>query len=227
MSGVQRIAPIPRGTGIRPARTTPRPGTQPPTRRDPSGVRSSSSSSGVLAVEEDTYLAIRASSGNIAAFESLVVKYQQPVFNIALGIVKNHDDAADITQTVFAKVYRRLGSYNPRYRFFSWVYRITVNESLNYFKRWRREIAVDREIGVAKRAASDTAIRHEREDHLNAALATLKPDYRVVVVLKYFIGFSYKEIAEIVSISEKTVKSRLFTARHQLRDTLTKRGFQR
>ena len=181
----------------------------------------------VGATDKETKLAIKASRGNMVAFEALIAKFHKPVFNIALGIVKDSDDAADIAQTVFLRVFRALGSYDPQYRFFSWVYRITVNESISHLRRWSREVAVDREIGIVTETASDCALRSERNEQLNEELMRLSPDYRVAVVLKYYIGLSYKEMSDVLRIPEKTVKSRLFTARHRLRDALTRRGFER
>ncbi len=207
--------------------------TAPPARRAPRHTSTVTSRliaafrSTVGATDKETRLAIKASRGNMAAFEALIEKFHQPVFNVALGIVKDSDDAADIAQTVFLRVFRALGSYDPQYRFFSWIYRITVNESISHLRRWSREVTVDRELGVVTETASDCALRNERNEELNEALMQLSPDYRVAVVLKYYIGLSYKEMSDALRIPEKTVKSRLFTARHRLREALGERGFKR
>ena len=143
-------------------------------------------------------------------------RYQQRLFNVALRMLHNVQDAEDVTQTVFLNVFARLETYDPKYRFFSWVYRMTVNESLNALKR--RKPAVTLEDGpdiLAPGAASDRAA--EVEDRVGRALMGLKPDDRAVVVLRHFVSFSYQEIADVLEIPVRTVKSRLFTARERLR----------
>jgi RNA polymerase sigma-70 factor (ECF subfamily) len=177
---------------------------------------------------DDAKLVKRALGGDQGAFEAIVQRYERTVFNVAYRIVKDRDDAADVTQAVFIKIYRKLGSYDPRYRFFSWLYRITVNESINHLKRTQRRAEVD--CGREARGRStpwDSLAQTEKSDFLQSALTALKLDYRVVIVLKYFLELSYKEISEIVGIPEKTVKSRLFTGRQLLRDILARQGYAR
>jgi RNA polymerase sigma-70 factor (ECF subfamily) len=176
---------------------------------------------------DDSRLAVRAARGDRRAFEDIVRKYERLVFNVAYRIVKNHEDAADITQTVFLKIYRKINQYDPRYRFFSWLYRITVNECINFLKKRRREVDVDDDRVVSRTSAWDPITQGEKSDFLDTALAVLKLDYRVVIVLKYFLELSYKEISDIVGVPEKTVKSRLFTGRQLLRDILTRQGYAR
>ena len=143
-------------------------------------------------------------------------RYQQRLFNVALRMLRNVQDAEDVTQTVFLNAFRKLGTYDPKYRFFSWIYRMTVNESLNALKRRKPTTTLEDEFDIpAPGAAPDHAA--EVEDHVGKALMGLKPDDRVVVVLRHFVSFSYEEIAEVLEIPVQTVKSRLFTARERLR----------
>jgi len=130
-------------------------------------------------------------------------------------MLSNVQDAEDVTQTVFAKAFEKLRSYDPKYRFFSWIYRMTVNESLNLLKRGGRAVTLEDVLAVPAERAPDRAA--EAEDRVGNALMQLKPDDRAVVVLKHFVSFSYEEIAEVLEIPVKTVKSRLFTARERLR----------
>ncbi len=177
---------------------------------------------------DDSKLVSRAIGGDQRAFEAIVQRYERTVFNVAYRVVKDQDDAADITQSVFIKVYRKLGSYDPRYRFFSWIYRITVNESINHLKRTKRRAEVD--CGPEARGRGtpwESLAQTEKSDFLQNALMVLKLDYRVVIVLKYFLELSYREISEIAGIPEKTVKSRLFTGRQLLRDILVRQGYAR
>jgi len=148
-----------------------------------------------------------------------VDRYQQRLFNVALRMLGNVQDAEDVTQTVFLNAFRKLGTYDPSYRFFSWIYRMTVNESLNTLKRRKHTVILEDELGIpAPGGEPDRAT--EVQDRVGKALMELKPDDRAVVVLKHFVSFSYEEIAEVLEVPVKTVKSRLFTARERLRLTL-------
>ncbi len=138
-------------------------------------------------------------------------------------MLHNVQDAEDVTQTVFLNAFLKLRTYNPRYRFFSWIYRMTVNESLNTLKRRKPTVTLEDELGIrAPGAAPDRAT--EVEDRVGKALMDLKPDDRAVVVLKHFASFSYQEIADVLEIPVRTVKSRLFTARERLQFALRERG---
>jgi RNA polymerase sigma-70 factor (ECF subfamily) len=131
----------------------------------------------------------------------------------------------DIVQGVFVKVYQKLGSYDGRHEFFSWIYRITINESINFASRSKRneEYQSGETVVLAptqEAARSAAALGEQIAD----AIAVLKMDYRMVIVLKHYNDFSYREIAGMLGIPEKTVKSRLFSARQQLKEILTARG---
>ena len=130
----------------------------------------------------------------------------------------NVQDAEDVTQTVFGNAFAALDTYDPRYRFFSWIYRMTVNESLNTLKRRRKVVSLDGSFDVPAPLTSASAA--EAEDRVGRALLQLKPDDRAVVVLKHFVSFSYEEISDVLGVPVKTVKSRLFTARERLRESL-------
>lgn len=121
-------------------------------------------------------------------------------------------------QTVFLNAYLRLGTYDPKYRFFSWIYRMTVNETLNVLKRRKTTVPLDALDLRVSTAPSDGTI--EAADRVGHALMALTPDDRAIVVLRHFVSFSYAEIADVLEVPVKTVKSRLFTARERLRDVL-------
>jgi len=179
----------------------------------------------VAADEQDRALIRRYLAGQRDAAIGLVDRYQKRLFNVALRMLGNVEDAEDVTQTVFLNAFLKLRTYDPRYRFFSWIYRMTVNESLNTLKR--RKGTVTLEAGPPVPAPGATADRTtEAQDLVGRALMRLKPDDRAVVVLKHFASFSYEEIAEVMEIPVRTVKSRLFTARDRLRLALRERGEQ-
>ena len=176
-----------------------------------------------MADEQDRALVRRCLENHRDAAGALVDRYQQRLFNVALRMLHNVQDAEDVTQTVFLNAFQRLGTYDPKYRFFSWIYRMTVNESLNALKRRKPTMTLEEEPDLLMRgAAPDQAA--EAGDLVGKALMGLKPDDRAVVVLKHFVSFSYQEIAEVLEIPVQTVKSRLFTARERLRLALGEGG---
>jgi RNA polymerase sigma-70 factor (ECF subfamily) len=167
----------------------------------------------------DRALVHRYLDGEREAAGDLVGRYQRRLFNVALRMLGNVQDAEDVTQTVFGNVFLSLGTYDPRFRFFSWIYRMTVNESLNAIKRRKRLVTLDDQMAIPTGGiAIDDAV--EVEEHVGKALMQLRPDDRTVVVLKHFAFFSYEEIAEVLDVPTRTVKSRLFTARERLRTLL-------
>ena len=169
--------------------------------------------------EMDRALVRRFLEGERAAGDELVNRYHRSVFNVALRMLGNVQDAEDVTQTVFGNAFAALDSYDPAYRFFSWIYRMTVNESLNTLKRRRDVVSLDGSFDFpAPDAMSETAA--EAEARVGSALMDLKPDDRAVVVLRHFVSFSYEEISDVLGVPVKTVKSRLFTARERLRQSL-------
>jgi len=169
--------------------------------------------------EHDRALVRRCLEGQGDAYRDLVDRYSKPLFNVALRMLGNVQDAEDVTQRVFLNAFLKLRTYNPRYKFFSWVYRMAVNESLNTLKRRGAMEGLENESDVVTSVAGpDTAV--ELEDRIGKALMRLKPDDRAVVVLKHFVSFFYKEIADVLDIPVRTVKSRLFTARERLKYAL-------
>jgi RNA polymerase sigma-70 factor (ECF subfamily) len=175
----------------------------------------------------DAVLVDQSLKGDNRAFETLVVKYEKPVYNLALRMVRVPEDAEDIAQTVFVKAYEKLDSYNPAHRFFSWIYRIAVNESINFCKRNRRTDDYESGVtGVDELTPEESFRAGQLGEHVGDAIGRLKLDYRLVLVLKHFHDFTYREMSEILQIPEKTVKSRLFTARQQLKVILEKEGIR-
>ena len=163
-------------------------------------------------------------SGDTAAFGDLVHSYEGKLYNLALQITGSRDDAMDVTQSAFVKAYEKLHTFDPGYRFFSWIYRIAVNEALNLINRRRRESKLEYDTEAVAADPEQTAGDREIWRRVGRALDELTPDHRAVVVLKHFQEKSYREIAQILDIPEKRVKSRLFTARRKLRETLVARG---
>jgi RNA polymerase sigma-70 factor (ECF subfamily) len=162
--------------------------------------------------------------GDRQALDSLVRRYERPVYNAAFRMLGNPEEAADVSQTVFLKAFENLDRYDPRHKFFSWIYRIAINESINQLNRRKpaEPLADNVESGTAE---PDSALEADRLGaDLQSALMELQEDYRAVIVLRHFTEHSYRQIGEILDIPEKTVKSRLFSARQRMKDSLEKMG---
>lgn len=155
----------------------------------------------------------------------LLDRYESTIFNTVCRIVGDRDDAADITQSVFLKIYRNIHRYNPEYRFFSWMYRIALNESYNHLARKRPSAEVDPQIPAPGPGPEDDLFLVEMGDHLQRALGTMTFEYRTVIILKHLMLLSYHEIAQILGLPEKTVKSRLYSGRQVLRKQLLRQGY--
>jgi RNA polymerase sigma-70 factor (ECF subfamily) len=165
--------------------------------------------------DEDSLLVARCLAGDSASFRPLVERYQRVLFSVALRMLGDREDAADAAQTAFLKAFEKLASYDPRHKFFSWLYRILVNECLNV-KRARRE-TVELDDGVAATGGPLEELEiAERRARVQAAIVKLPSEQREVIVLRHFADLSYAEIAEALELPEKTVKSRLYDARQQL-----------
>lgn len=179
---------------------------------------------------DDVDLVGRCRNGDRAAFEILLIKYEKPVFNAAFRMLHSSEDARDVTQTVFLKVYENLDKYDPAYRLFSWIYRIAMNESINCLSRQYRTEATglesDIEGEIEERSPEKAVSGDQLRAGLQSALMRIKPEYRTVIVLKHFLGCSYSEISEILELPEKTVKSRLYTGRQLLKDELAESGIR-
>lgn len=165
--------------------------------------------------------------GETEAFDEIVLRYQKPVFNAIYHMVNDYEDTRELSQSSFMKAFMHLKSFDQRRAFFSWLYRIAINEAINFLsaKRVVEPIAAD-----LPSSAAGPAERMEAKEigaHLEAAMATLQPDYRAAVVLRHSLGLSYDQAAEIAGIPVKTFKSRLYSARQLLRLQLAAKGLGR
>ncbi|MEI6455927.1 MAG: sigma-70 family RNA polymerase sigma factor [bacterium] len=174
--------------------------------------------------KDDNELVYEVIHGSISSFEILIERYQNTVFNMVLRMVNERETALDLTQDVFIKAFEKMGSFNFKYRFFSWIYRIAANETINYLKSQRRFESLSKveRAGIAEEA--DTG-REARSKKLHLGLKLLRADQRLLILLKYYFGLSYEEMAETLGLPEKKIKARLFTAREKLKDELLKNDF--
>ena len=173
--------------------------------------------------DPDETLVERSRGGDRAALAALMLRYQRAIYNAAYRVLGNGEDAADVSQAVFLKMAERLDEYDAQYKFFSWIYRIAINESLNVLRRNGHEEPLE---GEDELPASDDDGPERRVAHaelagrVQGALMSMKLDHRVVITLRHFSDCTYEEIATILDLQEKTVKSRLFEARQRLKELL-------
>ena len=174
--------------------------------------------------KDDNELVYEVIHGSISSFEILIERYQNTIFNMVYRMVNERETALDLTQDTFIKAFEKMGSFNFNYRFFSWLYRIAANVTINHLKSQRRfeSLAKAERARVADEADPGTG---DRSRKLRMGLKLLRADQRMLILLKYYFGLSYGEMAETLGLPEKKIKARLFTAREKLRDELLKNDF--
>lgn len=183
---------------------------------------------------EDRILVARAQEGDTRAFDDLVRKYTSKLYGLIYNMTSNREDTADLLQEVFAKSYRSLKRFMGKSSFYTWIYSIAVNMTLNHLKKRGRHMKFsldDVDTGIendpdfiavttAKSGVSREVNIHELQKRLNEAMMKLSEDHRTVVTLYDIQGLQHAEISKILGISEGTVRSRLFYAHRQLQSYL-------
>lgn len=181
---------------------------------------------------DDQELIKLARTGDAMAFEELVCRYDRQVLSLAMSYCSDEDDAKDIYQEVFIRVYRALPKFEFKSQFATWLYRIVVNVCLTHQNRGRNRsfVSLDAEredeegpvdtFLVDRTGADEALINAEISGHIQEAMAALSPQQRMVFSLRHFEGFKLKEIASMMDCAEGTVKKYLFTATERLRDRL-------
>lgn len=165
---------------------------------------------------EDRDLIAKARRGNVEAYNLLVSRWEKRIYNYLLRLVRDREDALDLSQDVFLKAYQNLGKLEDLGRFAPWLFRIAHNEAYSLLRRSRPD---DVEIGFDPSSA-EPAFPIELTLAVQSALTRLNDDQREAVLLKVYQGFKFEEMAEILSCPVSTVKSRLYTALDLLKETL-------
>jgi len=187
---------------------------------------------------EETLVQACQRDGNPAAFEELVTRYEKKVYNLAYRLTGNHNDACDVAQEAFVRVYTRIGDFRGDAAFSTWLYRIVCNAGKDQLRQRRRRRAVSLDAGSKPRGEAgggprqvpdtnpgpDEAIeKRETQHEVHLALQELSPDHRRIIVLRDLQGLGYDEISQVLGLSLGTVKSRLSRARRSLRQVLETR----
>jgi RNA polymerase sigma-70 factor (ECF subfamily) len=188
-------------------------------------------------VQREAELVASLRAGMEHAYETLIQRFEQPVFNLVSRLLDDPADTADVVQEVFLKVFRNIDCFRQDASLKTWIYRIAVNEARNY-RRWfsrhrRQEVGLDAEPGEAHgyqdwlpdpgRSPFEAAVDQETQAMIEDALQQVNPSFRAALVLREIEGLSYEEISEILDISLGTVKSRILRGRDALRKLLAGR----
>lgn len=177
-----------------------------------------------MATPDDAAVIRMCLEGDSNAFGMLIDRYERALYNTALRMTGDTEEAADILQETFVKAYERLNEYRPEHKFFSWIYRILVNDTLNRLKQRSKIQDTEAELSSNEKMPDEQFDAKRQNARIEVALRELAFDQRIVIVLRYFNDMSYQEMSAILSLPEKTVKSRLYSARQNLAALLTRMG---
>lgn len=185
----------------------------------------------------DRELVQRVQDGDHAAFRQLFERYHRRAFAVALGVVKNKQDALDIVQDAFIKVHRHIGSFQGSSSFYTWLYRIIMNLAIDQVRKGRHQKDSEFDERVARDSGdvagdgtmlprmldsnpSKTAVRRELSEKIQAALQELPEYHRAVILMREVEGLSYEEMSKIMKVPKGTIMSRLFHARRKMQEAL-------
>lgn len=187
-----------------------------------------------LAPVDEQLLVKRARQGDLGAYDELVRRYQERIYATVYHMTSNHEDANDLAQEAFIKAFQALKSFKGGSSFYTWVYRIAVNKTINFLKQRRNKSQIslndldfnaEHDPDLVALISEKTPRREisltELQERLNAAMQKLSEPHRLVVTLHDVQGLSHEEIAEIMDCNIGTVRSRLFYARQQLQAYLS------
>jgi RNA polymerase sigma-70 factor (ECF subfamily) len=176
----------------------------------------------------------RAQRGDLAAYDELIQRYQQRIYATVYHMTSNHEDANDLAQDSFIKAFQALKSFKGGSSFYTWLYRIAVNKTINFLKQrknrthmslndldFNTENNPDLVALISDKTPRREAGLKELSEKLNAALLKLSEPHRLVMVLHDVQGLSHEEVAEVMECNIGTVRSRLFYARQQMQSLLT------
>ncbi|MFT3784055.1 MAG: sigma-70 family RNA polymerase sigma factor [Nibricoccus sp.] len=183
--------------------------------------------------DSDRLVVQRVQAGDVAAFDSLILKYRERVYGIIYNMTSNREDAADLTQDVFIKAFQSIRRFNAQSSFFTWLYRISINSTLTHLRKAKlrsffsfekihdEDKTADLVNQLTDRTGADRDLFiRELQEKLNEAMMKLSIKHRTVVTLFEIEGLSHEEIAEIMECSVGTVRSRLHYAKQLLQGEL-------
>lgn len=184
----------------------------------------------------DHDLVVLARTGSEKAYRELLDRYQRPVFSLIYRMVRDREQAEDLAQETFVKVFNHLESFNPKYKFSSWIFKIASNLSIDHLRKKEPEtVSLDgsRHATTAEETEASRIQVESRDENpeqfvearelgaeIEQAIGKLRPEYRTAIVLRHVEGRPYEEISEIMDVPLGTVKTYIHRARSELRETL-------
>jgi RNA polymerase sigma-70 factor (ECF subfamily) len=191
---------------------------------------------GAIEQLDDRALVEEACSGRERAYEELLRRYERPVFSLVVRMVRDHALAEDIAQEVFIKAFQAIHSYDPTYKFSSWIFKIANNLTIDHLRRRRVETVSIHGSPHARTAEDEMESRivlespdetpeefvesRELGARIEGAIARLRPEYRTAILLRHVEGYSYEEVAEIMEVPLGTAKTYIHRGRSELRTHL-------
>jgi len=185
-------------------------------------------------IDKERRLIKKCVKGNIEAFEELIAKYEKTAYNIAFKMLRNQDDAMDVSQEAFIKVFKSIKTFNFESSFSTWLYRIVTNTCLDFLRKNNNNVysidsPINTEEGEIQRDIPDTVNTPEEmlekqltKELVQNSINKLDDNHKAVIILRDIEGFSYEEISQILGCSLGTVKSRISRARNNLKDIILK-----
>ncbi|WP_027416729.1 RNA polymerase sigma factor SigW [Aneurinibacillus terranovensis] len=174
----------------------------------------------------------RARQGERAAFAELVDLYKDKIYHVSYGMLGNKQEAEDVAQETFLRVYANLNNYDPKYKFSTWIYRIASNLCIDYIRKRKPTLSLDAELTGTDgmdwhdrfpdtgKGPEEEVITDELQEEVQGALMALNPKYRAVMILRYIEDLSLQEISEAISLPISTIKTRIHRGREALRKKL-------
>jgi len=165
--------------------------------------------------QSDTTLVQKALKGRAEAWDKLIRRYEKTVYNFALRMTSNREDAMDLMQEVFLSVYRNLGSYGQKASFSSWLFAIASRRAVDFYRRKKPSESLEDETTLETDPGSNPfgeALRNQKNDKWMQLLNQLSHDQRIVVELKFFQDQTFEEMSQALGVSTNTLKSRLYAA---------------
>lgn len=185
---------------------------------------------------DDKTLAAQAAQGSERAFRDLLRRYERPVFSLIVRMVRDRTLAEDISQEAFIRAFKAIGSYDPRYKFSSWMFKIAHNLTIDHLRRKRIETVSihgsPNAVTAEEQARTSLVLESSQErpdayvenmelgSQIEAAIGKLRPEYRSVTLLRHVEGYSYQEISDILGLPLGTVKTYIHRARLELKSAL-------
>jgi len=182
--------------------------------------------------KEDAELVRRAKDGDYKAYDQLILLYKDAVYNVVFRMVRNHQEAEDLTQDTFLKAFKSLSSFNEEYAFSTWLFKIATNNCIDFFRKRKlktfsmenqiryKDDEIQHEYADNRKSAIEELIDGEKSEIIRRAIDRLPEKYRTVIQLRHREERSYEEIAQRLNLPLGTVKARIFRAREMLKREL-------